>query len=67
MHTMNLNLYGKATPTVTDETGKVYSIDEAKAAFNDTSNEIGDCNLAMVRLINEDFDLAAVLDFYANN
>ncbi len=62
---MELYLNCSSDFSIQDETGKKYSVDQAKELV--ASGKIVDCSLGFQRLINNAFDLEAVKQFYIDN
>ncbi len=62
---MELYLNCSSDFSIQDETGKKYSIDEAKELV--AKGKVDDCNSGFQRLINNAFDLEAVKQFYIDN
>ncbi len=62
---MELYLNCSSDFSIQDETGKKYSIDEAKELV--AKGKVDDYNSGFQRLINNAFDLEAVKQFYIDN
>jgi hypothetical protein len=59
---MRLYLNCRTDYTIRDDQDKQYSIDEARRLVN--AGKVTDSNLAFKRLVNMDYDLEAIKEYY---
>ena len=63
-----MNLYLERTRAgewrIVNDDNHQFTLDEARALINQIDSPVRDCNLAFMRLVRENFDIAAVARFY---